>query len=144
MEFWENIEPGTQIPEIVKHPDYKQVFMYSAITWNRHLIHYNSNQAIEEGHEDVVVQRALLGSYLAQMISDWIKENGMLRRLEWKVIQSAFPGDVLTCKGEVINKTITADEMQLACNVCIENEQKNVVVTGLAVIATQGKLLFPS
>jgi hydroxyacyl-ACP dehydratase HTD2-like protein with hotdog domain len=134
MKFWDEIEPGSPIAELVKRPDHKQVFMYSAITWNRHLIHYNSKQARDEGHKDVVVQRALLGSYLAQMITDWINENGMLRRLEWKVIQSAFPGDVLTCKGEVLKKAFTADEKKISCNVHIENQRKDIIVKGLAVI----------
>lgn len=137
MKFWNEIVPGTQVPELIKRPDYKQIFMYSAITWNRHMIHYNSEQAVKEGHKNIVVQRALLGSYLAQMISDWINESGMLRRLEWKVIQSAFPGDVLTCKGEVSEKKITADATRIFCNVSIENQLKSLIVTGLAVIEAQ-------
>lgn len=137
MKFWNEIAAGTQVPELIKRPDYKQIFMYSAITWNRHMIHYNSEQAVKEGHKDIVVQRALLGSYLAQMISDWINENGTLRRLEWKVIQSAFPGDVLTCKGEVSEKHFTTDEKRISCNVSIENQLKNVIVTGVAVIEAQ-------
>ena len=134
MTFWDDIEPGAPIDELVKKPDHIQVFMYSAITWNRHMIHYNSNQANAEGHKDVVVQRALLGSYLAQMITDWVNENGMLRRLEWKVFQSAFPGDVLTCRGEVVEIASTADEKKITCNVHIENQKKDIIVKGQAVI----------
>lgn len=137
MKFWDKIVPGTQVPELIKRPDSKQIFMYSAITWNRHMIHFNSEQAQKEGHKNIVVQRALLGSYLAQMISDWINGNGMLRRLEWKVIQSAFPGDVLTCKGEVSEKNFIADEKRISCNVSIENQLKSIIVTGLAVIEAQ-------
>jgi hydroxyacyl-ACP dehydratase HTD2-like protein with hotdog domain len=137
MKFWDEIVAGAKIPELVKKPDYKQVFMYSAITWNRHLIHYNCKQAMAEGHPDVVVQRALLGSYLAQMLSDWVTENGMLRRLEWKVIQSAFPGDVLTCKGEVNKKAFTEGEKKIYCDVLIENHRKEIIVKGSAVIEAE-------
>jgi hydroxyacyl-ACP dehydratase HTD2-like protein with hotdog domain len=134
MGFWDKIEPGASIPELVKRPDYRQIFMYSAITWNRHLIHYNGRHAMEEGHRDVVVQRALLGSYLAQMLSDWLNENGMLRRLEWKVIQSAFAGDVLTCRGEVVEKTFTLGEKRILCKVDIENQHHSAIVTGTAAV----------
>ena len=134
MGFWDEVECGSPIVELVKRPDHKQVFMYSAITWNRHMIHYNSAQANAEGHKDVVVQRALLGSYLAQMITDWVKDNGMLRRLEWKVLRSAFPGDVLTCKGAVVEKLQTIDEKRISCEVCITNQQGGIIAEGRAVI----------
>ena len=134
MTFWDDIEPGSPITELVKRPDHRHIFMYSAVTWNRHMIHYNGKQAEVEGHKDVVVQRALLGSYLAQMITDWINEHGMLRRLEWKVFRSALPGDVLTCKGEVVEKAFTADEKKVSCNVHIENQRKDIIVKGLAMI----------
>jgi hydroxyacyl-ACP dehydratase HTD2-like protein with hotdog domain len=55
---------GTKLGELVKKPDRRQLFMFSAITWNRHAIHYDRQSAREEGLPDVVVQRALIGNFL--------------------------------------------------------------------------------
>jgi hydroxyacyl-ACP dehydratase HTD2-like protein with hotdog domain len=128
----DRLEPGTKINAITKHPDYRQIFMFSAITWNRHLIHYNQHQARKEGHRDVVIQRALLGNYLAQCISGWIGEHGTLCRLEWKVRQSAFAGDELVCQGSVMERTMERDKAAVICALEIRNQHDDVVVTATA------------
>ena len=89
---WENVSATTQIPELIVRPDRTQIFMFSAITWNRHLIHYSKDAAISEGLPDIVVQRALIGNFLARLITDWVGDSAELRRLTWKVTRSALPG----------------------------------------------------
>lgn len=129
---WDHLEPGGKIPELVKYPDQKQIFMYSAITWNRHMIHYNRDWARQEGHRDVVVQRALLGNYLAQCVLSWLGENGGLRRLKWKVLKSAFAGDELTCTGTIAGKAVIGDKRMVTCNVQILNQHGEIVASGTA------------
>lgn len=128
----DRLEAGMKINPITKHPDYRQIFMFSAITWNRHLIHYNQQQARKEGHRDVVVQRALLGNYLAQCISGWIGERGTLSRLEWKVRQSAFAGDELVCQGNVMERTMVKDKTVVICALEIRNQHDEIVATAMA------------
>ena len=131
---WDTVELGTQLKELVKEPDYKHIFMFSAITWNRHLIHYNSEFAQKEGLPDVVVQRALIGNYLAQFITQWIGENAELMRLEWKVIHSAIPGDKLVCQGEIIEKLVQNTNRLMKCGIQITNQKSEIIATGQAQI----------
>ena len=39
--FFENIKENDEIRSLTKKPTHMQLFMFSAVTWNRHLIHYN-------------------------------------------------------------------------------------------------------
>ena len=125
-----NFATGTKIPELVKSPDYKQIFMFSAITWNRHEIHYNHQFAQKEGHKSVVVQRALFGNYLSQLLTDWIGQQGELTFLEWKVIRSAIPGDTLICQGEVSGSFMENGLLIIKCKVQIINQNSEIIVTG--------------
>ncbi|MGI9611748.1 MAG: acyl dehydratase [Acidimicrobiales bacterium] len=93
---------GDQLAELELPIDSVHVFMFSAVTWNRHLIHYDQDQARTEGHTSVVAQRALIGNYFARQLDGWLGERGELRRLDWKVVSGAVPGDVLTCTGDVV------------------------------------------
>ena len=127
---WDNIKDGTELKGLTKSPDYKQIFMFSAITWNRHEIHYNSKIALNEGHKDILVQRALLGNYLSQMITDWIGENGELTYIEWKVIRSVFPGDCLACQGDVSEKYIENGNRIIKCELRMENQNSEIIVVG--------------
>ena len=131
---WNTIKIGSPLPELKKNPDYKQIFMFSAITWNRHMIHYNSDRARSEGHSDVVVQRGLLGSYLAQFLSDWASQHGDLWKLDWKVIKSALPGDKLTCKGEITGKEVIDNKHRVLCNILIENQNAETIATGQSTV----------
>ena len=123
----EQIENGAPLGTLVKSPDVKQIFMFSAITWNRHAIHYSREIARSEGHSDVVVQRALIGNYLAQFLEQWAQERGEVERLEWKVIHSAMPGDELTCTGAVKQ---TTDCCRVECDLQMVNQTGDVIAKG--------------
>jgi len=127
---WDNIEVGTKINPLIKKPGNKHIFMFSASTWNRHMIHYNSRRAQEEGLPDVVVQRALLGNYFCQLITDWIGDHGALTCIEWKVLRSAVPGDTLLCQGEVLEKNDLDDRWRIICGVHIVNQNDEIIATG--------------
>ncbi len=115
------------VQELSVTPTTTQIFSFSAVTWNRHKIHYDKDAAIAEGHRGVVVQRALLGNYLAAMLEEWLGRNGTVRKLSWKVLSSAHPGQELRCRG-----TATIDGPAAHCSLVIESEDGVVVATGRA------------
>jgi len=117
------------IPTFTLVPDTTHIFMFSAVTWNRHRIHFDKDAAREEGHQDVVVQRALLGNYLALMLQQWLDAHGTIRQLSWKVISSAVPGKTLRCCGTVVDRTGST----LRCDLKILTENDAVVASGAAV-----------
>jgi acyl dehydratase len=97
--FFEDVEAGCEIPSLTKTPDNLQLFMFSAVTWNCHRIHYDADFARDhDGLPNVLTHRPLLGSFLAQLLTDWLGRNGRLLRLEWSNRGPAVPGDVLTCR----------------------------------------------
>jgi hypothetical protein len=89
------------LPELRLRPTAMQIFMFSAVTWNRHHIHYNPDAARAEGHPDVVVQRSLIGNYFARHAGAWLGAAGRVARLSWRVTGSAVPNQGLCCHGVV-------------------------------------------
>jgi hydroxyacyl-ACP dehydratase HTD2-like protein with hotdog domain len=130
---WEEIKKDMIIPSIVKKPNAMQLFMFSAVTWNRHLIHYNKDFAEHDGLPDVAVHRALLGSFLGQLLTNWLTQDGEVKLLEWSVRGSAFPEDEIVCKGKVKDKEIHDNEKIVLCDVCIEKNGE-VIVPGSATV----------
>lgn len=133
---WEKITTTTQIPELIVCPDHKQIFMFSAVTWNRHHIHYNKNAAVSEGLPDVVVQRALIGNFLARLITGWVGNNAELRELEWKVTRSALPGKNIFCRGKIKEKIDS--EKYLICELTATNENGELIASGDAKVVFTG------
>ncbi len=77
--FYDDIEPGDQIPELTVTVDETQMFFFSAATYNGHRIHYDKEWARDtEGYDDVLVQGPLQAALLARAITDWIGGRGRL------------------------------------------------------------------
>ena len=132
--IWEEISMTTRIPELVICPDHRQVFMFSAVTWNRHHIHYSKDAAIREGLPDVVVQRGLIGNFLARLLTDWVGERGELRKLAWKVTRSALPGKDIVCRARIREKFDSEDEKYLICEVTASSEKDEPIASGEAMV----------
>lgn len=128
----------TQIPEarafeLRVTPSRTQLFTFGAITWNRHKIHFDRVQAEAEGFRDVVVQRGLLGNFLARSVMRWAGADGRMERLAWRVTQSAFPDQELRCQGEVTSVTEDHDGARVVeCALRIVNPDGAQVAAGEA------------
>jgi len=131
---WAKLQVGQSLPELIKQPTYAHLFMFSAATWNRHMIHYNTEYARGDGLEDVAVHRALIGNYLAQVLTHWLGNDGRLRTLEWSVRSSAKPGDRLRCGGRIKEKHQVGDELIVVCELSVAQEDGQLVAPGTAEI----------
>ena len=131
--FFEDVEVSYEIPSITKTPDNLQLFMFSAVTWNCHRIHYDADFARDhDGLPNVLTHRPLLGSFLAQLLTDWLGRNGRLLRLEWSNRGPAVPGDVLTCRGKVTSKDRREGKAIVELEVWIEKANGETIVPGRA------------
>jgi len=131
---WENLSVTAQIPELIVCPDRTQIFMFSAVTWNRHHIHYSKDMAISEGLPDIVVQRGLIGNFLARLITNWIGDSAELRKLAWKVTRNALPGKDIVCRGKIKERIESEDEKYLICNVTASDENNELIASGEATV----------
>lgn len=126
------IEEGMPIPALVKVPTPMQLFMFSAATWNRHLIHYNTEFAASDGLANVAVHRALIGGFLAQMLTDWIGDDGDIATLEWSVRGSAAINEPLSCKGTVTSMQSSGDDQLVTLEIWAENHRGEKIAPGNA------------
>lgn len=134
LDNWDGVVEGTPIPELMKIPSPMQLFMFSAVTWNRHLIHYSSEFAIRDGLKNVAVHRALLGGFLAQMLTNWLGAAGEVAKIEWNVRGSAAIDKPLTCRGTITGKRVDGGRRFIDLDVWVENHEGELIVPGKAVV----------
>lgn len=120
-----HLRVGDLLPILAFEVSVAQIFMYSAITWNRHQIHYNQTQARAEGHADIVVQRGLLGNLLVRYINSYFV-NIYIERLAWKVVSSLMPGQVVHCSASVV--AISGSGWQQALQLSLSLKHKDRLV----------------
>ena len=101
MSKFDSLSVGERLPQLEKQPTHAQLFRYSAITWNTHKIHYDTEHAKKEGHPDVLVQQHLHGAMIQELIMDWFGSDGFFAALTWKNVGRAVPGEPLYVEAEV-------------------------------------------
>lgn len=131
---FEDINPGNKLGDSHVIPTRTQLFMFSAITWNRHQIHFDRDQAVNEGLSDVVVQRGLIGNFLEQYLTEWISGRGVLKNIQWKVIQSTYPGVELKISGEIESMTSYNLTKDICCTLEIVNKTNDKIAVGFSKI----------
>jgi len=121
-DLFSHLRVGEQLPTLCYQISAPQIFMYSAITWNRHPIHYNQSQARREGHTDILVQRGLLGNLFVRYLNSCLKEI-YIQTLDWKVVSSLTPDQIVQCTATVthIDQTGWQEELHLSLTMTHEN-----------------------
>ena len=122
--------PDQRAFELRVTPNRTQLFAFGAITWNRHKIHFDRAHAEAEGFPDVVVQRGLLGNFLARTIESWAGESAEIEQLRWKVLRSAFPDAELRCQGMVTKVSEAAGARVVECALRILDQAGEQVAVG--------------
>jgi acyl dehydratase len=82
-------------------PDERQLFLFSAVTWNAHRIHYDRAWARHEGHPDLLVHGTLQGGWLAQLAASIAEPWGRVSRFEFRNLAPAYVNQELVATATV-------------------------------------------
>ena len=105
--FYEDVHPGDTLPALTVTADERQLFFFSAATYNGHRIHYDKDWArTTEGYDDVIVQGPLQAALLARAVTDWIGGRGRLVEYAVQNRAIALTGEQLTFDGSVTGKRL--------------------------------------
>jgi hydroxyacyl-ACP dehydratase HTD2-like protein with hotdog domain len=106
--FYEDVQTGDSLPTLTVTVDERQLFFFSAATYNGHRIHYDKDWArTVEGYDNVLVQGPLQAALLARAITDWIGARGRLVEYAVQNRAIAFAGEELTFGGVVAGKRLS-------------------------------------
>jgi len=142
--LFNNLRVGEQLPTLTYQVSATQIFMYSAITWNRHPIHYNQTQARREGHDDILVQRGLLGNLLVRYVTSSFR-NIYIQTLDWKVTSSLTPDQVVQCTATVTKLSLADWQEALQLSLTMEHEDRLICAGSVEIRALQKRdFLLPA
>jgi acyl dehydratase len=137
--FFEDVEVGAHIPNVVKNVDLLQLVRYAAATWNFYLLHLDREFARRKGFRDANIPAPFYGAFLATVMTGWAGDPGRLKKLNYAVKVMGFPGDTLIGKGTVVKKYRNGDENLVDCDIWVENQEGVKVSPGSATISLPSK-----
>ena len=72
--------------------------------------------------------------WMSHMLTDWQGDDGFLRRLRIEVRRHNCVGDIVWCRGKVVDKRIVDGQAVVDCEVWAENQTGELSVKGIAEI----------
>ena len=131
-----SVTTGTRLPERTHEPSAVSLFLYNAVIWNPHRIHFDSPYTTQvEKHPGIVVDGPLQGDWLSQAVMEWIGNDGELLEFEYSNRRAAYLGEQLRAGGEVIE--VDRDTRTVTLKIYIKNADDQVIAPGRAVVRLQ-------
>jgi acyl dehydratase len=123
---------GMEIPTLVKQPTTQQLVRWAGASGDYNPIHYDKDFALSRGLTGVVMHGQLGTAFLCQLLSDWYGAAGSLKKINVSYKGFAYPGDTLTCRGVVKDKSAEVNIVTL--DIWIENQKGEKTTTGTAIV----------
>ena len=107
---------------------------YAGASGDFYEIHYDKDYALGNGLPGPILHGALKSAFLGQLVTDWIREGGTLRRLTCQYRGMDVPGDRLTASGKVTRKYEESGRRLVDCEIWLDNGQGERTTLGSATV----------
>lgn len=133
--YFEDVEIGESLGERVITPTKRLAVKFAGASGDFYEIHYDKDFAVEAGFPDVIVHGAQKASFSAQMLTDWMGLEGVLKKVNCSFRGIDFFNVDLICGGKVTEKFVEGDECCVQCQVWIDNAKGERTTVGGGVVA---------
>ena len=148
--YWENVEVGGEVTPLSKIATTRMLVKWAGASGDFNPLHYDAAFAALQGVGSPIVHGALKRQWLVQLMTDWMGEQGTLKKfacsyraMDWprKMATPMTPeeGETWQCKGKVTKKYTEESQHLVDCEIWIENGKGEVTTPGTATVILPGK-----
>ena len=129
--FYEDVNVGDTIPELVKGPLQKiQHVRYAGASGDFNPLHTDDDFARSVGIQDgVIAHGMLIMGIVGQAITGWVPQKN-LKKFGVRFAGMTKPGNTITVSGAITDKRIEDGENIIVCEVVAKDEDDDVKITG--------------
>ena len=110
-----------------------ELFLYNAVLFNAHRIHYDLPYATEvEGYPGLVIAGPQIGDWMVQCAEQWAGEDAMVVNVSYSNRLASYIGETLTTGGTVTEVDVEAGTVKL--DMFVKNEAGDVVTPGTVTV----------
>ncbi len=134
--YFEDVEVGTALPAMVKEISMVTILKWGVAVNDYGPHHYDlqfANQML--GLPNVIAHGPHNAAFLAELVTNWIGGEGMLRRHYAEMRGNVFPGDIMTFQGKVANKYLQDGEGLVEIESWAQNQKGRRVTLGKSTAA---------
>ena len=129
---WEELRVGAALPPLTKPPiTTRQLVQYTGASGDFNPIHYDADFALAGGYPSVIAHGMLSMAFFGQLVSGFAGPAAICRiSARFKAV--TYPGDVITCSGEVT--ALDAAEHTAELKLTARNQSGAVTLEGAATL----------
>ena len=131
---WEDVEPGQELKGFSLEITSRRLFLSVSGSQDWYPVHFDRAFASKAGHPDLFMSTGFLQAALVRLITDWMGDEGFLRKLSFELRRQQRPGDTMVCRGKVTGKYLLEDEGCVELDVWAENEREGITTPGKALV----------
>lgn len=143
--YWEDVEVASEITPLPKVASSRMLVKWAGASGDFNPLHYEDDFAVSQGVGRPIVHGQLKRAWLVQLITDWIGEQGTIKKLSCQFRGMDYPrlmksvvepkeGETWWCKGTVTKKYIEDDEHWVECEIWVENGKGEKTTPGSAAV----------
>jgi hypothetical protein len=145
--FWDDVQIGGELPTLEKVASTQMLAKWAAASGDFNPLHYEFPFAESQGVGTPIVHGQLKRAWLIQTLTDWIGENGdvkkfscQFRGIDYPVLMKSMTEpkeDQPThfCKGKVIDKYEKNGSYYVEAEIWVENSSGEITTPGKALVA---------
>jgi acyl dehydratase len=118
---FERISPGQALPSLTKQVTVEQIRRYAEASGDRNPIHLDETFARSAGLPGVIAHGMLTMAFTNQMVTAWLGDRALLKRLQGRFAGMVLPGDEVTCSGNVASKD--SETRRVTINLVVTNQR---------------------
>ncbi len=108
----------------------RQMFVrYAGASGDFNPMHYDDDLARSAGYPSVFGQGMLTAGLLATFVTDWLGAD-TIRRFSVRFREQVWPGDVLTCSGQIVAVSTEGDFDRVTVELAARRQTGRAAVTG--------------
>jgi len=149
--YWEDVSIGQDIPSLTKVATTLMLVKWAGAYGDYNPLHYDNDFAVNfMKTSGIIIHGTLKRQWLIQMLTDWVGDEGWLKRIQTSFKAMDYPrrmktligpedGDTWQCKGKVTGKSENGGQHILECDIWLENSKGEITTTGTATLILPAK-----
>lgn len=143
--YWEDVEVDSKVTPLPKVGTTQMLVKWAGASGDFNPLHYEYDFAVSQGVGKPIIHGALKRQWLVHLMTDWIGEQGTLRKFSCQYRRVDYPrlmksmtecheGEIWWCKGKVTRKYVERGEHCVDCDIWVENGQGEITTPGSATV----------
>jgi acyl dehydratase len=144
--YWEDVNVGQEIPTLTKIATTLMLVKWAGAFGDFNPLHYENDFAVNFMRTPgIIAHGTLKRQWLIQMMTDWMGDEGWLKKISTQFRAMDFPrkmkslagphdGETWYCKGKVTAKSEKDGEHTVDCEIWLENSKGEITTSGAATV----------